>query len=102
MLDSLEIFKELKQSFSEEQASMLSRMFKETIDFHLEDLSTKRDLKELETRLQHDIKEMEIGLKRDMAELKADIIKWVVGLLLVQSGIIVGGFFAAVKILMEK
>lgn len=52
--------------------------------------------------LTRDLKEMESGLKRDMAEMKADIIEWVAGLLLVQSGIIVGGFFATVRILMEK
>jgi hypothetical protein len=41
------------------------------------DVATQRDLKELETTL-----------KRDMAELKVDLLKWIVGLLLGQTALI--------------
>ena len=41
------------------------------------DVATKRDLKELEA-----------VLRRDMAELKVDLLKWVVGLLLGQTALL--------------
>ena len=37
---------------------------------------------------QPDLKEMETSLKRDMAELKVDLLKWMVGLLLGQTALI--------------
>ena len=33
----------------------------------------KRDLKELETAIQRDVKELDVGLKRDIEELRADL-----------------------------
>ena len=63
------------------------------------ELATKRDMKELETALKRDMKELETALKRDLmdvetrlevklAETKADILKWVAGLLLTQTAVI--------------
>jgi SpoVK/Ycf46/Vps4 family AAA+-type ATPase len=68
-------------------------------DFKELEAATKRDLKELEattTRdiqdLQRDLKEMETTLRKDMevklAELKADLLKWTVGMLLAQIAVI--------------
>jgi predicted phage-related endonuclease len=51
--------------------------------------SIQRDMKELETDLRHEIKESEMTLRRDMAEIKADMLKWLVGLLFLQAGFIV-------------
>jgi predicted phage-related endonuclease len=54
--------------------------------------STKRNLKELETNLRRYVREVEITLRRDidvkLTELKADLLKWTVGLLLAQAAII--------------
>ena len=54
--------------------------------------STRRNLKELETNLRRYVRELEITLRRDidvkLAELKADLLKWTVGLLLAQAAII--------------
>ncbi len=48
------------------------------------ELATKRDLKELESRLKADI----LSLKADIFSLKADVIKWVAGMFLAQAAII--------------
>ncbi len=77
-------------------------------DFHLDDVATKRDLKELETTLKHDLKELGTTSKYDVellradtgrmisetnqriAESKAELIRWVVGAGLLQSSLIIG------------
>lgn len=73
-------------------------------DYQLDDLITKRDLKELEVRLDSRIKETELKielvrseLKRDIetvrkeiAETKADLVRWVVGVGILQSVLVVG------------
>ena len=63
---------------------------------HLKDVTTKGDLevtklalqKEIE-ELKKELKEVELRLQREIERVKASIIKWVVGLLLVQTGVIV-------------
>ena len=54
-LDTLQIFDDLKEAFSEEQAHTLSKVIKEVQEARLEELATKRDLVELELRLKHDL-----------------------------------------------
>jgi len=56
----------------------------------------RKELREGELRLQREIeevrkelKEVELRLQREIERVKASIIKWVVGLLLVQTGVIV-------------
>lgn len=98
----------LKQAgFTDEQAELLD------VELHNSDiLATKRDLKELETVLKqdiktlelitkHDIKELETELKhqiellradtgKQIAECKSDLIRWVVGVGILQSSLIIG------------
>jgi hypothetical protein len=64
-------------------------------DYQLDDLATKRDLKELEVKLESRIKETELKielvrseLKRDLAETKAELVRWVVGVGLLQTVLI--------------
>lgn len=87
--DTHEFFKELKGvGFSEQQAEVITRLqksaIKETLeqaknDYHLDEIATKRDLRE---------SEMKLELK--MAETKAELIRWVVGVGLLQTTLIVG------------
>ena len=58
-----------------EQAEAHAEALKAALD---EEVATKRDLKE-----------MEINLKREVAEMKADVLKWLIGLLFLQAGFIV-------------
>jgi len=64
MFDTLAYAKKLKSvGFTEEQAEVQAEALAEVID---EKLSTKRDLKELETKLRSDI----LDVRRDMKELE--------------------------------
>ena len=62
---------------------------------HLKDVTTKGDLevtklalqKEIE-ELKKELREVELRLQREIERVKASVIKWVVGLLLVQTGVI--------------
>ena len=65
IFDTLKFVETLKSAeFSDAQAKALSRAFKEAQEARLEELATKRDLKELELKI---------------AETETRLIKWVVG-----------------------
>lgn len=76
-LDTLELFEDFKQSFTEEQAQKLSKALKRVEESRLEALATKKDLAELELRL----------------------IKWVAGLMFVQTGLVIGALFAIIRVI---
>ena len=92
--DTHEFIKALKNvGFNEEQAEAITNLQKATIsttlqqakhDYQLDDLATKRDLKELEFRLEVRIKDTELKI----VESKAELIRWVVGVGLLQTALI--------------
>ena len=92
--DTHEFIKELKSvGFSEEQAEVITNLQKTTINttleqakhnYQLNDLATKRDLKELEFQLESRIKDTELKI----VESKAELIRWVVGVGLLQTALI--------------
>jgi len=91
--DTLKFAKRLKEGgFTDQQAEALAQAEAEFIEQNLttkrdlkelevalkrdiEELRAdlKRDLKELETAIQRDVKELDVGLKRDIEELRADL-----------------------------
>ena len=87
--DTHEFIKELKSAgFSEQQAEAITKLQKTAIsttleqvkhDYQLDDLATKRDLKELELKV-----------AKDIAESKAELVRWVVGVGVLQMTLIVG------------
>jgi len=87
--DTHEFVKKLKGvGFSEEQAEVITDLQKTTVsntleqarhDYELDNLATKRDLIETELRLELNI-----------AETKADLVRWVVGVGVLQITIIAG------------
>lgn len=102
-LDTHQFFNRLKGvGFSEQQAELIAQLHTETVavtldqarhDYELDNLVTKRDLKEMDTALQVRMKEMETGLQTKMremetglqlkmAETKADLQRWMVTLVL--------------------
>jgi Flp pilus assembly secretin CpaC len=115
--DTYEFIKELKDvGFSEQQAEVITKLQKTTSantleqakhDYELDNLVTKRDLKELELQLESRIKETELkielvkaelkrdieAVRKDMAENKAELVRWVVGVGLLQITIIAGLMF---------
>jgi len=97
--DTHEFVKKLKGvGFSEEQAEILTDLQKTTVlntleqarhDYELDDLATKRDLREMELRLEARIKDTDLKI----AENKSELIRWVVGVGLLQTTIIAGLIF---------
>jgi hypothetical protein len=120
--DTLHFANRLKSvGFTDEQAQVITELQRTANDstleqarhdYHLDDVTTKRDTKELETALRHDIKELEIALKHDMkemdtalrheiellradtgrmiAESKADLTRWIIGAGFFQTALIIG------------
>ncbi|SJM93561.1 conserved hypothetical protein [Crenothrix polyspora] len=92
--DTHEFVKKLKGvGFSEEQAEILTDLQKATVqntleqarhDYDLDNLTTKRDLKELELKLEARIKDVELKI----AETKAELIRWVIAVGLLQTVLI--------------
>jgi len=98
--DTHEFIKELKNAgFSEQQAEVITKLQKTAIsttleqakhDYQLDDLATKRDLKELELKVDAGIRELELKVAKDIAESKAELVRWVVGVGVLQMTLIVG------------
>jgi hypothetical protein len=97
--DTHDFVKKLKGvGFSEEQAEVITELQKTTVantieqarhDYDLDNLATKRDLKELELKIEL----VRSELKRDIAENKAELVRWVIGVGLLQTTIIAGLIF---------
>jgi len=65
-------------------------------DLELTTLTLKKDIEEVRLTLKKDIEELRLTLqkeieivRKEIAEVKSGIIKWVIGLLLVQAGVII-------------
>jgi hypothetical protein len=85
-LDTLQIFDELKQSFSEEQAQVITKVLKKVYEANLEELATKGDLKELELRLENKLE----SLKGELT-----LLKWMIGFIFAGViSLILKAFFA--------
>ena len=50
----------------------------------------KQDLLKLEGVQKQDLAELEVKLQRQMAELKGELLKWMIGAMIAQTGVIVG------------
>lgn len=83
--DTLRAAKRLKVlGFNEDQAEGVADILRESRDVDLSHLATKADLAEV---------------RREIAETKAEIIKWTVGVGLVQGLALVGALFAFLRFL---
>jgi len=71
---------------AEAQCVALSRVLNQIEESRLADIATKGDIKELEVKI---------------AAAKTETIKWVAGMLIVQAGILIGGFFTIVQVLLK-
>ncbi|KJV05812.1 DUF1640 domain-containing protein [Methylocucumis oryzae] len=105
--DTLAFANRLKSAgFTDAQAQVLVELQRETTDqaleqakhdFHLDDLATKRDVKELETELQHSLALIKADTARliaethqHIAETKADLTRWIIAAGFLQTTVIIG------------
>jgi hypothetical protein len=78
--DTLKFVKQLEAAgVPAAQAEAEARALAEVLQANLDDLATKRGLKDLE-----------LALRRDLSEMKYDLLKWVVGIALAQIGLLIG------------
>ena len=91
-LDTHEVVKELKAAgFTDQQAEAVTRVVRQAQDVDLSNLATKADLAATERALRADF---QVGL----AETRAEILKWMVGTIGVQTVVIVGAVVALVRL----
>jgi hypothetical protein len=98
--DTLDFANRLKSvGFTDEQAQVITELQRTATDntleqarhdYHLDDLSTKRDLKEMETALDHKIELLRADTGRMIAESKADLTRWIIGAGFLQTTLIIG------------
>ena len=109
--DTLHFANRLKAvGFTDEQAQVITELQRTATDstleqarhdYHLDDVATKRDMKELETALKHDIETLEVNLRREIEVLradtgrmiamsKADLTRWIIGAGFLQTTLIIG------------
>ncbi len=109
--DTLKLANRLKAvGFTDNQAETIVEIQREASnetlhhaihDFHLDDIATKtalsevdaalkRDIKDMETRLQHQIELLRADTGRQIAETKADLTRWIIGAGFLQTTLIIG------------
>ncbi len=55
----------------------------------LRDVATKGDVELAKLALQKEIEQVRLSLQKEIEQVRASVIKWVTGLLLVQTGVII-------------
>lgn len=88
--DSLGYFQKLKAAgMPEEQAQVQAAALRETLDKYdaasRKELATKGDIQDVRAELQ----EVRVELKQELADTKHEILKWVLGIALAQTAVIV-------------
>ena len=79
-----EAFKE-----DEEKAKVLLEVVEELEGRIVPNIATRDDVELAKLALKKEIEEVKLSLKKEIEKAKAETIKWVVGLLLVQTGVVV-------------
>lgn len=78
--DTHAYIKELQSvGFTEEQAEVQAKTLSSIFKANLDELATRRDLKELELATKRDLKDLELKLEAKIAEAKTETIKWMFG-----------------------
>jgi len=79
------------------QAEAEADALSEVLETNLSELSTKTDLREVETGLRHEIgdlrKDMDArfaGVDAKLEKMKFELLKWMIGLTIAQAGLIIG------------
>ena len=98
--DTLHFANRLKSAgFTDEQAQVITELQLNAIDstleharhdYHLDDVATKRDMKDLEITLKHDIELLRADTGRLIAESKADLTRWIIGAGFLQTTLLIG------------
>ncbi len=94
-----EVKRDLEVKIAEVKKDLEIKIVEFKNDLEIQIVEVKKDLavKIAEVRKDIDVKIAEV--KKDIAETKSSIIKWVIGLLVIQSGILISTFIAITQLL---
>ncbi len=81
----MELFNIFSKAFSKEEAQVIVRDIEEIIDSRKQELATKADILEVKK----DLREVELRLTKEIEQVRSSTIKWVAGLLVAQTGVII-------------
>lgn len=97
VFDSHRFVKNLaRNGFTERQAEALAQEQVTLLDTHL---ATKADIEKLRLENKAEIEKLKIETEKQLATLKADLLKWMFGALIAQTGLVVGLVVAFVRLL---
>ena len=108
ILDTLAYADALKAGgFSAQQAETQARALAEILDRQMatkaevaeHESNLQRDIESLRGDLKRDIRETELKLEAKLAETKADLTRWVVGMGVLQTTIVVGVLLTVAKLI---
>ena len=89
--DTLAYVKTLREAgVDEKQAEAQAAALATVLKSSSADLATQRDIESLRADLKRDTELLRAELKKDIAETKAELIRWVVGVGILQTTLIVG------------
>jgi hypothetical protein len=97
-MDSLKIYERLKNAkFDEAKAKELASIFSlfaETSpaskqDLRETELQMVREMKEIDAKLTKEMKDMELRLSKEIEGIRSSTVRWVAGLMLVNTGLMV-------------
>lgn len=84
-IEVMELYNIFAETFGKEKAQIAVRDIEVLISNNKEDLAKKTDILEVKG----DIREVELKLTREIEQAKSSTIKWMVGLLMAQTGAII-------------
>ncbi len=89
------LYDALSETFGKDRAHLAIKDIEDYLSDHKRELATKHDLTETELRLTREIEQIwgemkgvELRLTKEIEQAKSSTIKWVVGLLMAQTGLI--------------
>jgi len=93
-MDTYEVVKELMAAgFTDEQAQAVTRVVRRAHDVDVSNLATKTDIAMMKT----DLAATKADLELRLAELKAELLKWLLGSIGIQTVVIIGALLALVR-----
>ncbi len=85
--DTHEFFNELKNpGFSDQQAEVITKLQKAAVSSTLEQAGIEYELDDIATK--RDLKELDLNLRAEISGIKYDLVKWIAGMMLAQAGVI--------------
>jgi hypothetical protein len=86
------------EAMADKQAKIIDERLATKADLEAFRIAAKADLEALRIATKADLEALRIGTKADMAEQKAEILKWIMGTIGIQTVVIIGAVLALVRV----